>query len=298
MKINIVSPSTSSINTNRDGANVQGDEIIARSWLKYLNNDSRVDCVTINGSDNIKYDISLSFSPLLPSTNGYQILYLQNIFPKPAWPGTIEMFHSVKHNYNAFIFPSPGLQKMCGDGLVCQFAVDSDIFYPTNTSDELMHNCCFVGNNIRDKETTEKYILCAKNKGLVIYGNLDGWQHPNCFGKISIEKERLLYSSSKICLNAHLNEHLIYGSFNFRIFNILACKGFIISDRSKFLEDEFKDCIEFTDGYTDLLDKIDYYVTNPDKTVQYRENGYNKVLQNHTFKHRVDDFLSWVGEKL
>ena len=170
MKINIVSPSTNSVNTKVDGANVQGDEIIARAWQKYLNLDSRVEEVFINGVDNIRYDICLSFTPLAPSTNGYKVLYLQNVFPKPAWPGTIEVYKSIKNNYDAFIFPSPGLQQECGEGLVSQFAVDPDVFYPTEIDPILSHNCCFVGNNIRDKITTEKYILTARDKGLVVYG--------------------------------------------------------------------------------------------------------------------------------
>ena len=298
MKINIVSPSTNSVNTKQDGANVQGDEIIARAWHKYLNLDKRVEEVVLNGPDSIKYDVCLSFTPLAPSTNGYKVLYLQNVFPKPAWPGTVEVYQHVKNNYNAFIFPSPGLQKECGDGLVCQFAVDPTIFYPSYIDNALAKDCCFVGNNIRDRATTEKYILAARDKGLVVYGNQAGWNDPICVGKISLEDERVLYSSSKVCLNAHLDEHLQYGSFNFRIFNILACKGFIISDHSEYLENEFKDCIVFTEGDGQLREQIDYYINNLQAAEKYREAGFNKVLDKHTFKHRIEDFLLWIGDKL
>ena len=298
MKINIVSPSTNSVNTKANGANVQGDEIIARAWQKYLSLDTRVDQVILNGSDSVKYDVCLSFTPLAPSTNGYKVLYLQNVFPKPAWPGTVEVYQQVRNSYNAFIFPSPGLQKECGDGLIAQFAVDPDIFYPTNTDQRLAHNCCFVGNNIRDKATTKKYILSARDKGLVVYGNQAGWNDNICVGKISLEDERALYSSSKICLNAHLDEHLEYGSFNFRIFNILACKGFVISDYSTYLEDEFKDCIVFTEGDNNLREQIDYYINNIETTDTYRQAGFNKVLEKHTFKHRVQEFLLWIEDQL
>jgi spore maturation protein CgeB len=297
MNINILIPSTSSINTINNGANVQGDELVARSWAKYLQKDTRVSNVDINGFG--IYDISISFSPLVnQQMTGYKVLYLQNVFPKPAWPGTIEVYHQIKNNYDSFIFPSEGLMNNCGEGLVCQFAVDPDLFFPKSINDNLSHNLCFVGNNIRDQQTSEKYLLCAKDKGLAIYGNPAGWNSPLCKGKISIDDEATLYSSSKICLNAHLAEHLDYGSYNFRIFNILACKGFIISDRSKFLETEFNDCMEFTDGNDDLLSKIDYYLNNPEETNKYREYGYNHVLSKHTFKHRMSDLLNWLGTKL
>jgi spore maturation protein CgeB len=298
MNINILIPSTSSINTINNGANVQGDELVARSWVKYLQKDTRVSNVHINGLGT-HYDVSISFSPLINQQMvGYKILYLQNVFPKPDWPGTVEVYRQIKNKYDSFIFPSEGLMNNCGEGLVCQFAVDPDLFFPKSINDNLSHNLCFVGNNIRDQKTSEKYLLCAKDKGLVIYGNPLGWNSPLCKGKISIDDEATLYSSSKICLNTHLAEHLNYGSYNFRIFNILACKGFIISDRSKFLETEFNNCMEFTDGDNDLLSKIDYYLNNPEETNKYREYGYDHVLSKHTFKHRMSDLLNWLGTKL
>lgn len=298
MNINILSPSINSINTINNGANVQGDELVARSWVKYLNRDSRVTTADLNGIKN-NYDVTISFSPLIQfPMYGYKILYLQNVFPKPHWPGTIEVYQRVKRQYDGFIFPSQGLKDNCGDGLICQFAVDPEIFYPELKNETFNHNLCFVGNNIRDSITSEKYLLCAKEKGLIIYGNPTGWNSTICKGKISLDDERLLYSSAKICLNAHLQEHLDYGSYNFRIFNILACKGFIISDRSQFLETEFNNCIEFTDGDNDLLSKIDYYLNNSEETTKYREYGHNHVLSKHTFKHRMSDLLNWLGNKL
>jgi len=295
MIINIISPSTSSINSINNGANVQGDELVARLWVKNLNNDERVTKAYLNGDNSIKYDISITFSPMINCTNGYKILYLQNIFPKPQFIGTKEVYDKVKNLYNNFIFPSDGLRKDCGDGFVCQFATDPDLFFPQQIKKEFEHNCCFVGNNIRDPETTQKYITSAKNHGLFIYGNQSGWNSPHCYGKISLQDESYLYSSSKICLNAHLKEHLEYGSFNFRIFNILACKGFIISDWSPFLEKEFYNCMVFTDGYKDLEDKIEYYLNNQDMTTIYRETGYEKVIQEHTFKHRMKQLIDWIG---
>lgn len=286
------------MNTINNGANVQGDELVARSWVKYLNRDNRVSVAELNGLKN-NYDVTISFSPLIKfPMSGYKILYLQNVFPKPYWPGTVEVYNQIKQNYDGFIFPSQGLKDRCGDGLVCQFAVDPEIFYPESVNSQFDHNLCFVGNNIRDRATSEKYLFCSKDKGLVIYGNPAGWNSELCQGKISIENERSLYSSCKICLNVHLQEHLDYGSYNFRIFNILACKGFIISDKSQYLENEFTNCIEFTSGDDDLLSKIDFYLSNMEKTNIYRENGYKYILSKHTFKHRISDLLIWLGAKI
>lgn len=296
MKINIIAPSTTSLTMENNLANVQGDELVARLWIKNLLCDPRVTCAHLNGNDT--YDVSISFSPLLECTGGLKVLYLQNIFPKPRWPGTVEMYAAVKHQYDAFIFPSDGLRERCGSGLVCQFATDPDLFFPQPPESRFEHNACFVGNNIRDPETTQRYLLCAAESGLVIYGNPASWEHPNCAGKISLENERLLYSSAKICLNAHVTEHLEYGAFNFRLFNIMACAGFIISDRAPYLEREFSDCMVFTDGDQHLLRMIEYFCANQDETYAFRRKGREKVLARHTFHHRMQTLLAWLETKL
>lgn len=300
MRINILVPSTTSLNTNNDGNNVQGDELVARCWAKYLSRDKRVTFADLNGSKE-DYDVSISFSHLLPSTPGYKILYMQNSFPKPNWPGTREVFQQVKKNYNHAIFPSEGCKKDCGgsdDALVCQFATDIELFSPREYSKDFDYNLCFVGNKIRTDRINEQYMMSVKDKGLAIFGNPLGWQNEYCKGKISISDEAILYSSSKISLNAHLQEHLDYGTFNFRIFNILACGGFIISDYSEYLEKEFGDCIEFTDGYWDLRDKVDFYLNNPEERKKFRNIGIEKVKQKHTFEHRMSDLLNWLEGKI
>lgn len=296
MKINILVPSISSLTTANNGANVQGDELIARSWAKYL---SRRDDIFVDLNGTQSYDVCISFSPLIQYEGNCRlhILYLQNVFPKPAWPGTIEMFHINKHRYDAFIFPSNGLKQACdSDGLVCQFAVDPELFYPEPYDPQFNFNTCFVGNNIRDKTTTEQYILCAEKYGLAIFGNPQAWNRSCCYGKISIDDERKLYSSSKICLNAHLSEHLEFGSFNFRIFNILACKGFIISDYSDFLQSEFDGCMFLAHNQTEVEDRIQYYLNNPSYTEPYRIKGFDTIINKHTFAHRAKDIIEWIQQ--
>jgi spore maturation protein CgeB len=211
------------------------------------------------------------------------------------------VFKQVRHNYDHFIFPSEGAKKTCAgpdDSLVCQFATDLELFSPKEYSKNLDFNLCFVGNKIRSDRINEQYMMCVKDKGLAIFGNSTGWQSEFCKGKISIADEAVLYSSSKICLNAHLQEHLDYGTFNFRIFNILACGGFIISDHSDFLEKEFGDCIEFTDGYWDLKNKVEHYLNKPEDRLKFREAGIKKIKEKHTFEYRMSDLLNWLGDKI
>ncbi len=298
MKINLILPSVTSLTMLNDGQNVQGDELVGRLWAKNLVDFSSVDLVDLNGKRK-DYDVSISFTPFVESTGGYKILYMQNSFPKPNWPGTVGVFEQIKNRYDEFIFTSDGLQKACkqNNSLVLQFATDLDLFNKKEYNSIYDHNLCYVGNP-KSKIVTDRYLMAAKDMGLVIYGNQLGWNNENCKGKISIADEAVAYSSSKICLNAHLEEHLEYGTYNFRIFNVLACGGFVMSDYSEKLEKEFKECIVFSDGNEDLRKKVKYYLDNQNETVKFRENGFSLIKEKHTFKHRMNDLINWLEKKI
>lgn len=300
MKIDIRAPLQDLMEFHEDGGNVQGDELVALMWGQNLVNDPRVSECAVNALEDYKPDISISFNPFLAGTGKHKILYMQNVYPKwMGHAGTVEIFKENKDNFDSYIFPSEGLRDECGgEGLVLQFATDLKYFSPRHYSQDFAHNLCFVGNNIRHPEVSEQYLLCVADKGLVIYGNKDSWQNDYCKEKISMENEAVLYSSAKICLNTHVTEHLDYGSFNFRIFNILACGGFIISDWSEELEKEFKDCMVFTTGYDDLRDKVDYYLEHPEETKPYRQAGMKLIEEKHLFNHRMEALLDWVEDKI
>jgi spore maturation protein CgeB len=117
-----------------------------------------------------------------------------------------------------------------------------------------------------------------------------------CVGKLPIEDEAILYSSSSICLNAHMEEHRRHDSINYRVFCILACGGFVITDRVDALERDFADSVVFTDGFDDLRQKIDFYLTSREETVSYREAGMDKVLTKHTYRQRANDLVVWLDQ--
>lgn len=100
-----------------------------------------------------------------------------------------------------------------------------------------------------------------------------------------------IYSKSAICLNITLNQGI--SSMNYRVFEVLACGGFLLTD---YIEDTAREFLPDIDAvyYNDkeeLLEKIDFYLNNPllrDKVVK---QGKEKLLANHSFKHRAEEIL-------
>ncbi len=84
-----------------------------------------------------------------------------------------------------------------------------------------------------------------------------------------------------------------YGEITRRIFEGMSCKKLILADRldsSTSIQELFVDGedIVFYDNEEDCLNKIVYYSNNQEEAKRIAENGYKKVLENHTQKQRVD----------
>lgn len=84
-----------------------------------------------------------------------------------------------------------------------------------------------------------------------------------------------------------------YGEITRRIFEGMSCKKLIIADRldpSTKIQDLFieGEDIVFYDDEMDCLNKIVYYSNNLEEANRIAENGYKKVLENHTQEQRVD----------
>jgi spore maturation protein CgeB len=154
----------------------------------------------------------------------------------------------------------------------------------------------FVGNNIRGERCNQRYLVPALPFGLAIYGN-NAWQAPlvaACRGKVPMEELPALYAASAVNLNAHIPDHVAFDTLNQRLYDILACGGFVISDRIDALESVFEDAVLTTDGDDDLWAKLVCSLADGDDRRRRAAKGRRLVLDRHTYAHRsaaVVEFL-------
>ncbi|ABE53091.1 CgeB family protein [Methanococcoides burtonii] len=112
--------------------------------------------------------------------------------------------------------------------------------------------------------------------------------------KLQLGDEAKIYSSSKICINVHEEYQKKYGGdCNERTFKIPLCGGFEITDDVACIRKYFEDGKEIiiAKNREDWLEKIDYYMNNPDKRLAIIEAGRDKVLKEHTYHNRVEQML-------
>lgn len=82
-----------------------------------------------------------------------------------------------------------------------------------------------------------------------------------------------------------------------RVYDVLACGGFLLAAHSDELEDLFEVGVEVESWSTraELVDKVRYYLANPDKADTIARRGHAAVLERHRVDQRVDRMLAVSG---
>ena len=113
-------------------------------------------------------------------------------------------------------------------------------------------------------------------------------------GYIPFNESRYVFSGSKI----NLSSHVMWGNkyFNERTFQILGCQGLLFMDRVPGAETVFQENkhVVFYDSLENLYNKCKYYLGNPEEGKEIANSGYEEVLKNHTWDHRVEIFCNRI----
>jgi spore maturation protein CgeB len=99
-----------------------------------------------------------------------------------------------------------------------------------------------------------------------------------------------LLANSKIVIN--INRTHFYGAgtgVNLRIFEALAAHAFVLTDYCDELADLFEigKEIEVFRTNQELVEKVDYYLSHPEKRLEIAKNGHAKLMSSHTWYVRA-----------
>ena len=283
---------------HRRTGNVIGDALVAETLCKNLRKLSEVESAEVYAHDSpfrTHLDaIYMNGSQPILSQAGKHILYWQNGFAEEDIETFFRKYWS--YGYDGYAFFSRALleRHMASgrNGIYLPFCADTSFYYPRDPEDRLKFDVAYVGNDIKGVQTSMKYIYPAVDSGFALFGN---WTIPKrekfrieaapyrkkfdeiSRGRIPEEDVPIMYSSSKIILNTNIPQSRELGVISLRTFQVLACRGFLISDPVYGMEEELKGCVVFTEGYADLRDKIRYYLAHEDERRAIAQKGYEYV---------------------
>ena len=185
------------------------------------------------------------------------------------------------------------------------FAFNPRIFPAKTKRDKEIYDLTFVGSTHIFKETYRieslkqlLFPLLQQKKKVDIWGI--GWKKEaakiksifGCtvpsewvHGFLPYKKTANVYRSSKIVLGVQN----AVDQLTQRTFEILGSGTFMITNRTKALEELFTDQTElvFTNSPEETLDLINYFLPRPELRLKIGQNARKKILQDHTYKQRL-----------
>jgi len=140
------------------------------------------------------------------------------------------------------------------------------------------------------------YLSALTDRPVRLFGDL-GWSNPSYVGAISrlyqgqpadfIRETPWIYRLSKISLNT-FNIQCV-DSPTVRLFDVMACGGFLLTEHRPFMEKMFRIGEELETFRTrgELRQKIDYYLVHEDERRTIALAGQQAVRKNHLYRQRL-----------
>lgn len=114
----------------------------------------------------------------------------------------------------------------------------------------------------------------------------------NCGLAKTLTEMPLIFHNSKINLN--ITAKAIRTGLPLRIFDVLGCGGFLITNYQSELADIFSigTDLECYTSEDELLSKVDYYLTHDKDRIEIAQNGFEAVKKYHNYPERLLQMLS------
>jgi hypothetical protein len=159
----------------------------------------------------------------------------------------------------------------------------------------------FVGSYTPKRELILRSLLNSNLK-LVVWGY--EWENANdkrfrkCIRGIADNESELakIYNYSKVNINITVDQGI--SSLNMRVFDCMACGGFLISDYKSDFETLFDTEKEIVTYRTleELPTLVSYYLQNEVERKEKAKLCRQRVLADHTYKNRIDFILKTLEE--
>ncbi|MBW1740033.1 MAG: glycosyltransferase [Deltaproteobacteria bacterium] len=150
-------------------------------------------------------------------------------------------------------------------------------------------------------EHRKRYINSLKGIHFKICGE-EAWlnivKKENYIPEVAYFKDlKKIYHTAKINLN--ISRPQVKTALNQRLFDVPASEGFLLTDYREDLERYFeigKEVACFRSP-EELREKIYYYLSHPDEMYRIKKAAYERVMEDHTYKKRMEELLGIIGEK-
>lgn len=172
-----------------------------------------------------------------------------------------------------------------------EFYKGSDVFLDT---DRYLAAHQYIGMKLANVERVSILSALSKRFNVSLYTRSDTSCLPDIHAKggaDTLTEMPKIFHASKINLNMTMRP--IETGLSLRIWDVLGCGGFLISNYQAEIPEYFeigKD-LEVYESTDDLINKIDYYLHHDEERMEIAINGYEKVAKYHTYEIRIAEMI-------
>lgn len=194
------------------------------------------------------------------------------------------------------------VEELLSDELVDEFVKNYDGYYLAGEEDLLTKKRTlaqfYIGNKITAMERVDTFKYLFEKFEVDIYTASDTKEIPKLKNHGTImthTKMPIVFNKSTINLNP--TSKPIRSGIPLRIFDLLACEGFVLCNYQSDLLNEFLpgEELDIYSSIEELEEKIRYYLSHTDVCREIAHNGYEKVSKRHTYPLRLEQMFR-LGE--
>ncbi len=206
---------------------------------------------------------------------------------------------------------------LCAQKQICGYNLIADIL-PKKIAEEIVEKCEIslsdayttdivqmaadaVNMKLTAKDREEVLALLAQHFAVTLYSNsqlpekLTECPRLICKGTVDYQTEMpLVFHNSKINLN--ITSRTIESGIPQRVFDILACGGFCLTNYQTEIDELFENGKELV-MYTDMEDmflKAGYYLTHEEERMQIARAGYEKICNCFSIKEKISELIDFI----
>ncbi len=181
-------------------------------------------------------------------------------------------------------------------------SADPDFYHGSDTytnPDRYLVAHQYIGIKLAAVERVRTLNRLAEHFRVTLYTNSDGspLKGVDCRHGISTLREMpKAFHASKINLNMTMRP--IETGLSLRIWDVLGCGGFLLTNYQSELPDYFEigRDLEAYESVEELEQKVQYYLTHEEERIEIAISGYEKVAKFHTYEQRIAMMIRILSE--
>lgn len=169
-----------------------------------------------------------------------------------------------------------------------------------NLTDSTIISQYYIGNKITSLERQRFLKLVAAHFPLTLYTGSDTSIIPGAknmgLAKTLTEMPLIFHNST---VNLNITSRSIRSGIPLRVWDILSCGGFVLTNFQTELPDYFTpgETLDIFVNEQELIDKCAYYLDHPTHAKEIAKAGLELVTKHHTYRHRIEQMIKTIFPK-